>query len=212
MSWVTGNATPEVIQTTLSQFERATADLADLIEHVSGFVNWWAEVNTTLANLEMVLPQIKVNGTNPFRTDTVKERWVQVYQNYVSYQRQVCLYYLCLRCLCSHRQTQISETEDYYKDISGEGPRQLEMKRTNTSASPLFTLVDRDPSLILAARRWPSWSFGGARKRWWEIRSFDRWNTDSSTRGEEANSKEKLVPSISDGHAGTKEPEVSIVY
>lgn len=79
----------EVIKAPLSQFELATADLAELIQHVNGFVDWWAEVNTTLANLEMVLPQIKVDGSNPFRTDTVKERWIQVYQNYVSYQRQV---------------------------------------------------------------------------------------------------------------------------
>lgn len=79
----------EVFNAPLSQFELATADLADLIQHVSGFVDWCAEVKTSLENLEMVLPQIKVDGTNPFRTDTVKERWIQVYQNYVSFQRQV---------------------------------------------------------------------------------------------------------------------------
>ena len=80
----------EVTQASLLQFKLVTEDLAALIRHTSGFVDWWADVNTALETLEMVLPLIKVDGTNPFRTDTVKWRWGQVYQIYVPYQRQVC--------------------------------------------------------------------------------------------------------------------------
>lgn len=41
-------------------------------------------MNMSLTNLE-----VKVDDTNPFRTDTVTERWKTVDKNYVWYQRQV---------------------------------------------------------------------------------------------------------------------------
>lgn len=87
---VIGNAPPsEFTQASLLQFKLVTEDLAALIQHASGFIDWWTKVNTTLENLKTVLPQIKVDGTNPFRTETVKWRWDQVYQIYDPYQRQV---------------------------------------------------------------------------------------------------------------------------
>jgi len=46
-------------------------------------------MNTSLANLEQILPRIKVDGTNPFRTTVVKERWVKVHDEYVAYKREV---------------------------------------------------------------------------------------------------------------------------
>lgn len=87
---VIGNAPPsEFTQASLLQFKLVTEDLAALIQHANGFIDWWTKVNTTLENLKTVLPQIKVDGTNPFRTETVKWRWDQVYQIYDPYQRQV---------------------------------------------------------------------------------------------------------------------------
>lgn len=78
-----------MVTAALSQFKRVTDDLNTLIQQVSCFVNWWGDINTGLANLEDVLPQIRVDGTNPFRTETVKERWEGVHQQYILYQRQV---------------------------------------------------------------------------------------------------------------------------
>jgi hypothetical protein len=52
-------------------------------------MDWWGDMNMSLTNFEETLPQVKVDGTNPFRTDTVTERWKTVHKNYVWYQRQV---------------------------------------------------------------------------------------------------------------------------
>jgi hypothetical protein len=46
-------------------------------------------MNASLASLEEILPRIKVDGTNPFRTMVVKERWVKVHNEYVAYKREV---------------------------------------------------------------------------------------------------------------------------
>jgi len=73
----------------LTQLERAKDDLNILIQHVGSFVDWWGDMNTSLANLEEILPRVKVDGTNPFRTLAVKERWVKVYNDYVAYKREV---------------------------------------------------------------------------------------------------------------------------
>lgn len=73
----------------LSHFKSATDDLNTLIQRVGCFVDWWGDMNTSLANLETVLPQIALDGKNPFRTQTVTERWEQVHRQYILYQRQV---------------------------------------------------------------------------------------------------------------------------
>lgn len=44
-----------------------------------------------LGNLEMILPQVTLDGSNPFRTETVRDRWVAVHDKYVSYRKQVSL-------------------------------------------------------------------------------------------------------------------------
>lgn len=79
----------EALREALTQFKRATEDLNRLIVHVGCFVNWWGDMKSSLAYLEEVLPQIVVDGSNPFRTDTVKERWTSVLQKYMTYQNQV---------------------------------------------------------------------------------------------------------------------------
>ncbi|KIM85557.1 hypothetical protein PILCRDRAFT_337210 [Piloderma croceum F 1598] len=95
----------------LAQFLQASDDLASLIRNVGSFVNWWGDMNMSLMNLEEILPQVRVDGTNPFRTDTVTARWKTVHKNYVWYQRQ------------------IGEVEDYYKNVSGDlTPRSISSK------------------------------------------------------------------------------------
>jgi hypothetical protein len=87
---VTGSRSDrDILTAVLSQFKRVTDDLNTLIQQVGCFVDWWGDVNASLANLERILPQIRVDGSNPFRTDTVKERWEGVHQKYILYQRQV---------------------------------------------------------------------------------------------------------------------------
>lgn len=76
----------------LEQFKRATDDLSELIERVASFVDWWGDINMGLANLENILPQVQVDGTNPFRTHTVKERWEEMYKAYTSYATKVSSY------------------------------------------------------------------------------------------------------------------------
>jgi hypothetical protein len=73
----------------LAQFLQAGNDLGSLIQNVGSFVNWWGDMNMSLANLEEILPQVRVDRTSPFRTDTVTERWKAVHKNYVWYQKQV---------------------------------------------------------------------------------------------------------------------------
>ncbi|KIM85565.1 hypothetical protein PILCRDRAFT_816762 [Piloderma croceum F 1598] len=113
----------------LTQLERAKDDLNVLIQHVCSFVDWWGDMNTSLANLEEILPRIKVDGTNPFRTIVVKERWVKVHNEYVAYKRE------------------ISEVEDYYKNLSGDFP-------APPSASEIERLsVDETVAAMLAEQR-----------------------------------------------------------
>ena len=50
----------EDIKVPLSQFKHTTKNLTDPIQHVSGFMDWWAKVNTiALANLEMVWDEVQ---------------------------------------------------------------------------------------------------------------------------------------------------------
>jgi hypothetical protein len=58
---------------------------------ISSFVDWWGDMTISLANLDDILPQIKTDGKSPFRTAAVKEHWIKVHNEYVSYQRQVRL-------------------------------------------------------------------------------------------------------------------------
>lgn len=73
----------------LAQFLQASNDLGSLIQNVGSFVNWWGDMNMSLANLEEILPQVRIDGTSPFRTAIITERWKTVHENYVWYQRQV---------------------------------------------------------------------------------------------------------------------------
>ena len=73
----------------VSQFERVRDDLSILMQNVSIFMDWWDSMNSSLANLDAILPQVKVDGRNIFRTVAVEERWIRVHSDYVSYERQV---------------------------------------------------------------------------------------------------------------------------
>jgi len=86
------------------------------MHHVGSFVDWWTGMNMSLANLEEILPQVRVDGTSLFRTETVTNRWKVVLHKYVLYQRK------------------ISDVEDYYKNLSGNFDPCLSFEDTERSS------------------------------------------------------------------------------
>ncbi|KIM73979.1 hypothetical protein PILCRDRAFT_14796 [Piloderma croceum F 1598] len=84
-----GALSSETDKNNLAQFLQASDDLGSLIHNVGSFVNWWGDMNMSLTNLEEIQPQVRVDGTNLFRTVTITERWKAVHKNYVWYQRQI---------------------------------------------------------------------------------------------------------------------------
>lgn len=86
----------DVLGEVVSQFERATNDLGELVGHVTSFVDWWTEITGSLRTLQEALPKIQTDGQNPFRTSTVKERWVLLSQKYISYRDRVRRHYRVL--------------------------------------------------------------------------------------------------------------------
>ena len=49
-------------------------------------------MNMSLHYIERNLRFITTDGSNPFRTNAVKEHWVAVKQKYATYRNQVCSY------------------------------------------------------------------------------------------------------------------------
>ena len=60
----------------VAQFQKLARDLISLVTH--SFVDWWADMNTSLQSFESNLRFITTDGSNPFHTITVKERWVSI--------------------------------------------------------------------------------------------------------------------------------------
>ena len=73
----------------VAQFQKLARDLISLVtHHVTSFVDWWADMNTSLQSFESNLRFITTDGSNPFHTITMKERWVT--EKYATYKNQVC--------------------------------------------------------------------------------------------------------------------------
>lgn len=134
--WVEELAKRKELLAVLTRFQRVTEDLGALIQQVAYFVDWWNDINLGLASLETILPQIRVDGSNPFRTETVKERWEEIYNQYALYNVEVSSY-IDLGSLLSLTDIvsgfQISAIEDYYKDFSGD-PAWKEARRQSLQA------------------------------------------------------------------------------
>lgn len=73
-----------------NQFQKAAEDLGSLITHVASFVDWWEDMNISLQYIEKTLPFITTDGSNPFRTNAVKEHWLTVKKKYTGYNSEVC--------------------------------------------------------------------------------------------------------------------------
>jgi hypothetical protein len=65
--------------------KQAKADLIAFGDHVNAFAEWWITINGKLKSLQTVIPGIKTDGSNPIRTFTVGERWVEVKTKYETY-------------------------------------------------------------------------------------------------------------------------------
>ena len=84
----TGSQTDE---DAVSQIARASDDLNTLVQQVGSFVDWWHNMNMSLANLETILPHVRLDRTSLFRSQSVTSRWIEVHQRFVLYQRMVSL-------------------------------------------------------------------------------------------------------------------------
>ena len=73
----------------LSQLEQAQNDIAQLVHHVSSFADWWMTMKIGLRALESVIPQIKIDNSNPLRARNVRQRWETVNGDYVLYVQRV---------------------------------------------------------------------------------------------------------------------------
>jgi hypothetical protein len=80
----------------LSQFEHVRDNLSMLTQHVSSFMDWWSDMDISLMNPEEMLHHVKVDLHNQSCTIIIKERWMRIHKDYVSYKRQVghC-HYIC---------------------------------------------------------------------------------------------------------------------
>jgi hypothetical protein len=65
-------------------------DLGVLITIVSSFVDWWGDMKQSLSRLTVVIPRIKPDGSNSFRTESVTEEWQTVRNDYDLYRTKVC--------------------------------------------------------------------------------------------------------------------------
>lgn len=77
------------LQNVLGQLQKVNGDLETLLGHVGSFVDWWGDMKQSLHHLEMVIPKIRTDGSNPFRTGSVAESWKSVRESYALYRKQV---------------------------------------------------------------------------------------------------------------------------
>ena len=73
----------------MAQLTQLNRDLTKLIDYIGGFVNWWMGMVTKLEALQKVVPQIRLDRSNPIRSDDVRRRWGEVQGQYDAYSRHV---------------------------------------------------------------------------------------------------------------------------
>lgn len=73
----------------VSQLEYAKKDIDTLTSYVTSFINWWSKITTYLNNPQVVLLQIRLDGTLYFPADSVKELLVTLSKGYIQYSEQV---------------------------------------------------------------------------------------------------------------------------
>lgn len=69
--------------------ETMNKDIGQLAHCVDAFVNWWSGMATEYFSLQRVIPQIKPDGSNPIRSKDVRRRWLEIRDQYESYQNHV---------------------------------------------------------------------------------------------------------------------------
>lgn len=101
---------PEV----LVQLHTANTDLGVLVQNTTAFVDWWGDMIQSLKYLEATIPLIKPDGSNPFRTERVTDKWHDVSEEYALYRRRVSYCYpiisrltICLIRIVDDRSTRL---------------------------------------------------------------------------------------------------------
>lgn len=127
----------------VTQFQKAARDLDSLISHVASFINWWADMNISLQYIETNLRFITTDGSNPYRTSSVKEHWVAVKDKYASYRSQVgpLLRQLPLNTPAKYL-VQIHQVEDYYSNVSSKS-----YDKWLSDRSPVGKTPDKTPGV-----------------------------------------------------------------
>ena len=72
----------------MAQLNQLNRDLTKLIDYIGGFVNWWMGIVTKLEALQ----KVKLDRSNPIRSDGVRRRWGEVQGQYDAYSRHVSLF------------------------------------------------------------------------------------------------------------------------
>src|SRR5882724_8572699 len=67
----TSHNSQRILQDALLQLAKVSDDLGVLLTHIGSFVDWWGDMKQSLSHLETVIPSIKPDGSNPFRTESV---------------------------------------------------------------------------------------------------------------------------------------------
>ena len=78
-----------ILEDALLQLAKVSDDLGVLLTHIGSFVDWWGDMKQSLHHLESVIPSIKPDGSNPFRTESVTDQWQNVRNDYGLYRKQV---------------------------------------------------------------------------------------------------------------------------
>jgi hypothetical protein len=72
-----------------SDLHQVNLDVTELVDYVGSFVDWWGQMKAKLLSLWETIPMIRLDGSNPFRTATVQNRWTNVKGLYTLYRIQV---------------------------------------------------------------------------------------------------------------------------
>lgn len=72
-----------------AQLERTQNDLDQLVRHVGLFVDWWTTLELGATSLQRTMIRTGLDGSNPGRTDSIRDRWIAVRNENATYRHRV---------------------------------------------------------------------------------------------------------------------------
>lgn len=73
----------------LSQLEGINTALGCLLEYVTAFTSWWADVVGHLVAMKNHVTHLSLSKMETCSVDLIKERWIVIANQYRSYSREV---------------------------------------------------------------------------------------------------------------------------